>query len=115
MANGAPNGLPAWIQPMATLVTQLGVPTVLTGVLLWFVLFKMGGTLDHIIDEEDARTRIVQAMQTSFLASQKEQSDAFDKSMQRNIDANKVMTEKFIEALRTLRRDTPIPSPGATQ
>lgn len=104
MANG--NGLrdlPGWIGPIAQLITQVGVPTVLCGVLLWFVLFKMGGTLHMIQHEEEDRTRVVKAMQESFLASQEKQSDAFDKSMQRNIEANRLMADRFIDALKHIQ------------
>ena len=33
-----PNGGPNWIQTVADLIVRVGVPTVLAGVLLWFML-----------------------------------------------------------------------------
>ena len=106
MANGGlGNGsLPGWLQPLVTVTTQVGVPTVVAGVLLWFVLFKMGGTLDMIMHQEEDRTRIVAAMQDSFLAGLRQQNDAFDKTMQRNIEANRLMADRFVEALRDVKK-----------
>lgn len=107
MANGtAPSSqpLPGWLGPIVQVTTQVGVPTVIAGVLLWFVLFKMGGTLDMIQHQEEDRTRIVKAMQESFLASQREQTDAFDKSIKANIEANKVMSDRFIDALKAIKQ-----------
>ena len=104
MANGNGRDLPGWLGPIVTVTTQLGVPTVLAGVLLWFVLFKMGGTLDMMMHEEEDRTRIVSAMQDSFIKSLERQNEAFDKSMQRNIDANKLMADRFVDALRAVKR-----------
>jgi hypothetical protein len=104
---GPGQNLPGWLGPIVTVTTQVGVPTVIAGVLLWFVLFKMGGTLDLIQHQEEDRTRIVAAMQDSFIAALGKQNDAFDKSMQRNIEANKMMADRFIDALKDVKRGAP--------
>lgn len=51
-----PNG---WVK----LVTQLGIPTVLAAVLLWFVMTRLMGALDRIVAEMDAQTAALQRLE----------------------------------------------------
>jgi hypothetical protein len=71
-----PAGGPAWLAPLVTITTQLGVPTVFAGVLLWFVLFKVGGTLEKIEDNELERTKLLVNMQELFVSAVQRQSEA---------------------------------------
>jgi hypothetical protein len=91
----APPG-PAWLQPVVQLTTTLGVPTVIAGVLLYFVLFRMGATLEVIERGEDDRTRIAAAMQDTLLAALNRQADRFDKAIDRNIEMNRLLLAERI-------------------
>jgi hypothetical protein len=102
VANGTSPPLPGWVGQIVGVTTQLGVPTVLAGVLLWFVLFRMGGTLDVIMKEEDNRTRIAASMADAYLKAMEQQNQSLDRSVQRNIDTNKVEMERVIKALQGL-------------
>jgi hypothetical protein len=58
MPNGAPdNG--KWVK----LITQLGIPTVLAGVLLWFIMTRMMAVFDRITQEMDAQTAALQRLE----------------------------------------------------
>lgn len=52
-----PNG--KWVK----LVTQLGIPTVLAGVLLWFIITRMMVVFDRIMAEMDEQTAILQRLE----------------------------------------------------
>lgn len=41
------------------LITQLGLPTVILGVLLWFILFRMMAAFDKITAEMEDRKSVV--------------------------------------------------------
>jgi len=64
-----------WLDPFLQIATQLGVPTVFAGVLLWFVLFKVGGTLENIEDNEIQRTKLLTSMQETFVTAVQQQSE----------------------------------------
>jgi hypothetical protein len=52
-----------WIDRASRLVMQLGLPTVFAAVLLWFVLWKLGSTLDAMVIEMQAQTQTLIAIQ----------------------------------------------------
>ncbi len=59
-----PDGMPMepngkWVK----LITQLGVPTVLAGVLLWFIMTRMMAVFDRITQEMDAQTAALQRIE----------------------------------------------------
>lgn len=65
MPNGTPvepNGVNKWVK----LVTQLGVPTVLAGVLLWFLLTRMMAAFDKINHEVEQQTAILQRLEAQL-------------------------------------------------
>lgn len=70
---------PSWLAPLVSVTTQLGVPTVFAGVLLWFVLFKVGATLETIEQNEIDRTKLLLSMQESFVAAVQQQAQLSDK------------------------------------
>jgi hypothetical protein len=80
--------LPGWLGPIVTITTQVGVPTVIAGVLLWFVLFRLDTALRTIEQSEEDRVRIIQAVQESLVAALDRQTHAFEKAIQENIEAN---------------------------
>lgn len=84
-----PAQLPGWLGPIVTVTTQVGVPTVFAGFLLWFVLMRVGGTLDMMQKAEEDRIRIVAAMQDTLIAALDRQTVSFVSAMDRNIAANK--------------------------
>lgn len=92
---GAPGGgsppLPGWLGSVVQVTTQVGVPTVFAGVLLWFVLFKVGATLEVIEQGEEERTKIIAAMQDTLVAALDRQAGRFEKAIYDNIQANKDM------------------------
>lgn len=98
MANGTPGSsppapLPGWLGPIVTVTTQVGVPTVIAGVLLWFVLTRMGTTLDVIEHAEEDRTRIVAAMQETLVDALDRQTKSFEAAMHENIMTNQRIAE----------------------
>ena len=97
--NGSPQQpLPSWITPWVAVVTQVGVPTVFAGVLLWFVLTKVGGAVDVIAAGESARTKILLDTQMSFLAALEAQTTRFEKAIDKNIEANREIIRQHLEA-----------------
>jgi hypothetical protein len=90
--------VPAWIAPWVAVTTQVGVPTVFAGVLLWFVLTKVGGAMDTIAAGESARTKILLDTQQSFLAALEHQTDRFEKAIDKNIEANREIIRQHLEA-----------------
>lgn len=95
---GAP--LPGWLQPLVTITTQVGIPTVFAGVLLYFVLFRLDGMLQKIEDGEEARTRIIAAMQDTLVAALDRQTQAFERAIRENIQANRELAEHYHGYLR---------------
>src|SRR5262245_46684770 len=80
---------PWWLQPLLTIITQVGVPTVIAGVLLWFVLFRLDDTLRVIEREEGARTKMIAEMQGNVIRVLENQTDKFSGVMQQNVEVNK--------------------------
>jgi hypothetical protein len=101
MANGpAPTGLP-WLQPLATFTTQVGVPTVFAGVLLWFLLTRVSATMETIKQNEELRTQMMAVMQAGFSEAIDRQTVAFER-------ATAIQTTEFVRALQdATRRDRP--------
>jgi hypothetical protein len=87
--------LPGWLGPVVTLTTQVGVPTVIAGVLLWFVLFRLDTTLHQIEEAEEARVKILAAMQDTTLAAFERLGDRFEQVVKDNIAANKDLADRY--------------------
>jgi hypothetical protein len=85
--------LPGWTGSAATLVTQVGVPTVVAGVLLWFVLFRLDTTMNQIEVAEQERIKILMSMQDTLVAALERQSVSFEAAIQENIKANREMLQ----------------------
>jgi hypothetical protein len=51
-----------WIDRASRLVMQLGLPTVFAAVLLWFVLWKLDGTLTALTVETRSQTQTLDAI-----------------------------------------------------
>jgi hypothetical protein len=94
----SPLTLPSWLQPLAAIITQVGVPTVIAMVLLYFVLTNVSGALQKIQEQEDLRTTFVAQMQKDLILSLNTQTEifkgaldaqtgAFDRAIDRNIAA----------------------------
>ncbi len=81
--------LPGWLGPIVTVTTQVGVPTVVAGVLLYFVLFRVDGALKIIQEEEETRTKIAAAMQDSLVAALDRNNKTFNDAIDRNIAYNR--------------------------
>lgn len=85
--------LPGWTGSAATLVTQVGVPTVVAGVLLWFVLFRLDTTLNQIEVAEQERIKILMSMQATLITALEKQTASFEAAIQENIKANREMLQ----------------------
>jgi hypothetical protein len=85
----APAPLPGWLGPVVTLTTQVGVPTVVAGVLLYFVLFRMDGYLQRMQRAEDDRVKIIAAMQDTMIAALDRLGSRFEQAIKDNIQVNK--------------------------
>ena len=97
-APSSPGGLPSgggWVDIVTRLVVQLGFPTVIAGVLLWFVLVRVDGTLKMIQEQEDTRTKIAMAMQDSLLAALERLGGRFDQAIHANIKANQDLAAQY--------------------
>lgn len=99
-----PQQLPGWLGSGVQIVTQVGVPTVFAGILLWFVLTKIGGTLSNIDKNEEVRVRIVAAMQDTLVAALNRQTELFVAAIERNIETNKRLGED-IRASRRMKEE----------
>jgi hypothetical protein len=93
MADSPP--APSWLGPLITVTTQLGVPTVIAGVLLWFVLARVDGTLKLIQEQEDTRTKLTLAMQEKLIVALDDLGARFDKAIDANIKANSELAAKY--------------------
>jgi|SRR5215813_1011175 len=80
---------PWWLQPLLTLITQVGVPTVIAGVLLWFVLFRLDSTLHIIEHAESDRTALLISMQDNVVKTLENQTEKFTDVMRANVEVNK--------------------------
>ena len=94
--------LPGWLGPLVTVTTQVGVPTVVAAVLLWFVLFRVDGAMKVIQDNEEERTRMVNAMQDTLIAAINRnterldrQTDKFVNAIDQNISANQAIAAQL--------------------
>jgi hypothetical protein len=109
MANGTtPVAVPAWIQTVSGLVTTVGVPTVVAGVLLWFMLTRVDTALRQIQAEEDRRTQFVAAMQKDLIETLTDQTTRFEAAIEknaqvveRNVRANEDQTRLLTQLLAT--------------
>ena len=103
----APPQLPGWLGPIVTITTQVGVPTVVAGVLLWFVLFRLDKTLTVIERREEDRVHIIAAMQDTLVAALERQTRATETIMRENIMTNKETASRLENVFRDSRRDQP--------
>jgi hypothetical protein len=106
MPNGpsAPPPLPGWLGSVVQITTQVGVPTVFAGILLWFVLFRMDATLRVIEQSEDARTKLITAVQEALATHMDRQGELFERAMQENIQANKENADRFERLLSSFTK-----------
>ena len=94
--SGAPPApLPGWLGPLVTITTQVGVPTVVAGVLLWFVLFRIDGAMKDIQEQEDTRTQMVAAMQDSVIAALERNAERFEQAIDKNMRLNQELAERY--------------------
>jgi hypothetical protein len=96
--------LPGWLGPVVTLTTQVGVPTVVAGVLLYFVLFRVDGAMKVIQENEETRTKIIAAMQETLIATLNTQTDKFVRAIDANIAANRELAARYERSPPTTRR-----------
>ncbi len=91
MPNGqgsvGPSPVPGWLGQVASVTAQLGVPTVVAGVLLWFILFRVDNSMKYIQAQEDARTEVVRMMQKDLIETLQRQTTAFEAAIDKNVDA----------------------------
>jgi uncharacterized protein HemX len=110
VANGSVNPpVPGWIGIAAQITTQVGVPTVVAGVLLWFVLFRVDGAMKVIQEQEQTRTEMVQKMQDALIAALDREGTAFNSAVDRNIQTNRENAERFERMVRELESRTQKP------
>jgi len=105
MGNGTQNptpppGVPVWVPYAVQIISTLGISTLFAGVLLWFTLSRIDGTLVVIQNNEARRTELLISIEHAFIAALDAQSDRFDKAIQMNIEAN---TREFREMMGTFR------------
>jgi hypothetical protein len=106
-AGGPPAApLPGWLGPIVTITTQVGVPTVIAGVLLWFVLFRLDTALKIIEQGEEDRIKIAAAMQETLVAALERNADRFEHAIEANIAANRELAARY-ERPPTARRQEP--------
>src|SRR5262245_22323625 len=91
-----PPGGAGWVDIVTRLVVQLGFPTVIAGVLLWFVLVRVDGTLKMIQEQEDTRTKLTLAMQEKVIAALDTLGLRFDKAIDENIRANRELAVQYL-------------------
>jgi hypothetical protein len=78
---------------VVTLITQVGVPTVVAGVLLWFVLFRLDMTLRQIEVAEAERVKILLRLEDSFVEALERQNVRFETVVRENIQANRDLAD----------------------
>jgi hypothetical protein len=105
-AQSAP-ALPGWIGSAVQVTTQLGFPAVVAGVLLWFVLTRVDGTLHVIQEQEEARTRMVAAMQDSLVSALDRQNKSFSDAIDKNIQYNKEAATRLEQVFRAAAAPRP--------
>jgi hypothetical protein len=112
MANGTPPSaapLPGWLGPIVTVTTQVGVPTVIAGVLLWFVLFRLDTALKIIEQGEEDRVKIAAAMQDTLVAALERNAERFEHAIESNIAANRELAARYERPPPTTRRPADAP------
>jgi len=62
MANGTS---PAWIDTASNVITKVGFPIVVAGVLLWWVLFKFQLTMDLVTSRMERNADVAEAIATA--------------------------------------------------
>lgn len=87
--------LPGWLGPVVTLTTQVGVPTVVAGVLLWFVLVRVDGAMHEMLKADAERTQIIAAMQDKLIQALDQQSQKFEQAIALNIQTNKDLADRY--------------------
>ena len=92
---------------MVTLTTQVGVPTVFAGALLYFVLTRVGTAMDRIEENEKIRTQMLAGIQQGFAQAIDRQTVAFEQALARQtqeftraITENTEVTRRLLEERR---------------
>lgn len=80
----APQALPSWLGPIVAVVTNVGLPTVFAGILLWFVLTRLAVVLDGITRAEAARTAAVASLEEEWTAALEVQTRAIVAALEEN-------------------------------
>jgi len=86
---------PWWLQPLITIITQVGVPTVIAGVLLWFVLVKLDGVLHDVAHAQEDSVRTLAVMQETLIGALDRQSTRFEQAIRDNMAANRELAERY--------------------
>jgi len=86
---------PWWLQPLITIITQVGVPTVIAGVLLWFVLFKLDGVLHDVAHAQEDNVRAMAAMQETLIAALDKQANRFEQVIRDNMAVNRELADRY--------------------
>jgi len=100
-----PPNLPGWLGSAVQVTTQLGFPAVVAGVLLWFVLSRVGATLETINQAEDDRTHMLAAMQDTMIAALDRQGSVIEKAIHENMAVNKELATELRATLAARRHD----------
>jgi hypothetical protein len=101
MPNGPAAPLPGWLGPIVQVTTQVGIPTVFAGILLWFVLFRLDTALRVIEQSEDARIQVITAVQETITDHMDRSAEIFERVMAENAKANKENADRFERLLST--------------
>jgi hypothetical protein len=91
-ASPTPPPLPGWLGSAVQVTTQVGVPTVFAGVLLYFVLTSVVGTLEQMKKNDEDRMRMLAAMQDSLIGTLNNQTTTFERSLA-------TQTDRFVAAV----------------
>lgn len=61
-----------WTEKYSKLIMQLGIPTVLSGVLLWFLLFRLIAILDAIVLDVRHQTHVLDKLNEAIEQRQRD-------------------------------------------
>jgi hypothetical protein len=100
-----PPNLPGWLGSAVQVTTQLGFPAVVAGVLLWFVLTRVGSTLEGINQAEEDRTKMLAAMQDTMIAALDRQGAVIEKAIHENMSVNQNLAAELRATLAVRRHD----------
>lgn len=95
LPNGATGPLPASVDTWAKLITQVGLPTLFSIVLLYVVINDVRGTMKVIEANEEARTKLLQDTQSAFIEAIEKSADRFERAIDKNIQVNREIAERY--------------------